>query len=159
MKYVIRTRIRKLLADTLTPVNIYLKLRDVYAGSILLESSDYHGHENSLSYLCCDPIAFYQVKEERIEMKFPDRTTSAYPVERMEQVQESLEIFLKSFQTNAIQPATAGLFGYLSFDAVRYFEDVHLTIRERTIPDILYKMYRYVIIVNHFTNELRKVMM
>ena len=61
-----------MLADTLTPVNIYLKLRDVFAGSLLLESSDYHGHENSLSFICCEPLASFQVKDEKIEMRFPD---------------------------------------------------------------------------------------
>ena len=61
MKLKLKTYTRTLLADTLTPVNIYLKLRDVYAGSILLESSDYHGHENSLSFICCDPMASFEV--------------------------------------------------------------------------------------------------
>ena len=59
--YKLRTTSKKLLADTLTPVNIYLKLRDVFACSLLLESSDYHGHENSLSFICCDPIASFEV--------------------------------------------------------------------------------------------------
>ena len=71
MKYQLQTHTKKLLADTLTPVNIYLKLRDVYAGSILLESSDYHGHENSLSFICCDPIASFQVKGNTVEKKYP----------------------------------------------------------------------------------------
>ncbi len=67
MKYKLKTYTKKLLADTITPVNIYLKLRDVYAGSILLESSDYHGHENSLSFICCDPIASFQVSDNVAE--------------------------------------------------------------------------------------------
>ena len=72
MKHKLTTFSKKLLADTLTPVNIYLKLRDVFAGSILLESSDYHGHENSLSFICCDPMASFQVKAKALEMRFPD---------------------------------------------------------------------------------------
>src|SRR5919205_1227908 len=75
MKYKISTHSKKLLADTLTPVNIYLKLRDVFAGSILLESSDYHGHENSLSYICCEPIASFEVKEKIADIHFPDGQT------------------------------------------------------------------------------------
>src|SRR4051812_16551616 len=78
MKYKLQTRYKKLLADTLTPVNIYLKLRDVFAGSILLESSDYHGHENSLSMICCDPLASFIVDGNKIEKTYPDgrQTTS-----------------------------------------------------------------------------------
>ena len=61
MKHKLKTYSKRLLADTITPVNIYLKLRDVFAGSILLESSDYHGNENSLSFICCDPLATFRV--------------------------------------------------------------------------------------------------
>ena len=68
MKYKLHTHYKKLLADTLTPVNIYLKLRDVFAGSILLESSDYHGHENSLSFICCEPIASFQIDNNQVEI-------------------------------------------------------------------------------------------
>src|SRR5690348_11747354 len=72
MKYKLTTYSKKLLADTLTPVNIYLKLRDVFAGSILLESSDYHGHENSISFICCDPIATFEVANDDATIQFPD---------------------------------------------------------------------------------------
>ena len=74
MKYKIQVRSKKLLADTLTPVNIYLKLRDVYAGSFLLESSDYHGHENSLSFICCEPMASFQLNGYDLKVKYPDGT-------------------------------------------------------------------------------------
>lgn len=72
MNFELTTSIRKLLADTLTPVNIYLKLRDVYAGSVLLESSDYHGHENSLSFIGCDPIASFTVTDQSLVLNFPN---------------------------------------------------------------------------------------
>src|SRR6185295_17920086 len=74
MTYKLGTHYKKLLADTLTPVNIYLKVRDVFAGSILLESSDYHGRENSLSLICCDPIASFEVQNDMIRLQFPDET-------------------------------------------------------------------------------------
>ena len=72
MKYKLQTHYKKLLADTLTPVNIYLKLRDVFAWSILLESSDYHGNENSLSFICCEPIASFTVQANNVSTRFPD---------------------------------------------------------------------------------------
>src|SRR5690348_5104703 len=72
MNYTLKISQRRLLSDTLTPVNIYLKLRDQFAGTILLESSDYHGHENCLSLICCDPIASFQVFNETIDVRYPD---------------------------------------------------------------------------------------
>jgi len=157
MKYKLRIEHKKLLADTLTPVNIYLKLRDQFAGTILLESSDYHGHENSLSLICCDPIAEYRVAGESVDVQFPDGTTSSQKISRRSQVMESLETFRSSFAVeatfNAKYPMT-GMFGYIAYDAVRYFEDVTITQRSVVVPDILYRVYRYVIVVDHFSNEM-----
>jgi anthranilate synthase component 1 len=156
MKYKLKTFTKKLLADTLTPVNIYLKLRDVYAGSILLESSDYHGHENSLSFICCDPIASFQVQGSTAEKRFPDGTIDHEEITKVGHVTALLEHFRNSFETEPMTSkyVNCGLFGYMAYDAIRFFEDVAITQREINIPDILYKLYRYVIIVDHFTNEL-----
>jgi anthranilate synthase component I len=157
MKYKLKTSSKKLLADTLTPVNIYLKLRDVFAGSILLESSDYHGHENSLSFICCDPIATFQVIADEVEQFFPDGKSVKNKITKIGQVTEMLEEFRSSFELDASvngKFVNNGLFGYMSYDAIRFFEDVKVDQREVLIPDVLYKLYRYVIIVDHFSNEL-----
>src|SRR5690606_8164423 len=145
------------LADTLTPVNIYLKLRDVFAGSILLESSDYHGHENSLSFICCDPIASFVVNDHVAEIQFPDGATRKEPIKAVGQVTDLLDEFKNTFQTDAtIQSKyiTCGLFGYMAYDSVVYFEDVTIDRKEKIIPEMIYKLYRYVIVVDHFSNEL-----
>lgn len=156
MKYQLKTYAKKLLADTLTPVNIYLKLRDVYAGSILLESSDYHGHENSLSFICCDPIASFQVKGSGVERRYPDGQTEKGSITKIGAVATLLEDFRNAFIADDIPSkyVNCGLFGYMAYDAIRFFEDVSITQRDQHIPDILYKLYRYVIIVDHFSNEL-----
>ncbi len=156
MEYILRTFSRKLLADTLTPVNIYLKLRDVFAGSLLLESSDYHGHENSLSFICCDPIASFTAQGSTVEQRYPDDTVVADEVTRKGQVGEMLEAFRKTIvpPPQSGKYSTCGLFGYMAYDAIRYFEDIELTLRDQTIPDVLYKLYRYVIVIDHFSNEL-----
>ena len=156
MKYKLKTFTKKLLADTLTPVNIYLKLRDVYAGSILLESSDYHGHENSLSFICCDPIASFQVQGDTAEMRFPDGGIKTEQITKVGQVTVLLEGFRSGFEIDPIASkyVNCGLFGYMAYDSIRFFEDVKITKSEENIPDILYKLYRYVIIVDHFSNEL-----
>ncbi len=159
MKYNLNTRSKKLLADTLTPVNIYLKLRDVFAGSLLLESSDYHGHENSLSFICCDPLASFQVKEEVMEMRFPDGKNVKERIAAKAQVLQKLDEFRLSFEVEETYSkySANGLFGYMAYDTVRYFEDVPINLTQANIPDILYKVYRYVIIVDHFSNELTLV--
>jgi anthranilate synthase component I len=156
MRYQLKTFSKTLLADTLTPVNIYLKLRDVYAGSILLESSDYHGHENSLSFICFDPIASFEVKENNVELRFPDGATDRKPITRTGEVTELLEEFRNNFKTEEVSSrfVNSGLFGYIAYDAVRFFEDVKIDRTQVLIPDILYKLYRYVIVVDHFSNEL-----
>ena len=156
MRYKLKTFTKKLLADTLTPVNIYLKLRDVYAGSILLESSDYHGHENSLSFICCDPIASFQVQGTTAEKRYPDGTIEKEEITKVGNVTSLLEGFRKVFETEPVTSkyVNCGLFGYMAYDSIRFFEDVQITKKEENIPDILYKLYRYVIIVDHFSNEL-----
>ncbi len=149
---------RTLLADTLTPVGIYLQLRDKFAGSILLESSDYHGHENSLSYICCDPISSFEVKNKQIEIVDPNGTKHTKSIKDRSDVLSALQQFVFKFQPELegdfgkINPH--GVYGYISYDAVQYFEDIELENPEDTIPEIRYHLYRYVIAVDHFSNEL-----
>jgi anthranilate synthase component I len=157
MKYQLTTYSKMLLADTLTPVNIYLKLRDVFAASVLLESSDYHGHENSLSFICCDPIASFVASNDEIEISYPDGATLKEKVEQVGQVPQMLEAFRNSFVPDPrihSKYVNCGLFGYIAYDGVQYFEDVTISKTEKVIPDIIYKLYRYVIVVDHFSNEL-----
>lgn len=157
MKVELNVFTKKLLADTLTPVNIYLKLRDVFAGSILLESSDYHGHENSLSLICCAPMASFEVSNDQIKITWPDGQTEVDAITERTQVLTALEKFRSAFsirQTGTKAIPGNGLFGYMAYDAVRYFEDVTITQREVLVPDMVYKLYRYVIVVDHFSNEL-----
>ncbi len=145
-----------MLADTLTPVNIYLKLRDVYAGSFLLESSDYHGHENSLSFICCDPIASFQVKGYDLKVQYPDGIVREVQIPEGNKVIEELDAFRNSFEVEEVESKyiSGGLFGYMAYDAVRYFEDVKIQTSDSQIPDVLYKVFRYVIVIDHFSNEL-----
>jgi anthranilate synthase component I len=157
MKYKIITKSKKLLADTLTPVNIYLKLRDVFSGSILLESSDYHGNENSLSYICCEPIASFQVTGKKIQTAFPDGSHRVELLSQRGELLERLEDFARSFEMSDAPIAKyvhGGLFGYMSYDAVAYFEDLDFKASEQRIPEMIYKLYKYVIVVDHFSNDL-----
>lgn len=148
---------KKLLADTTTPVSIYLRLRDVFPNSLLLESSDYHSRENSMSYVCCDPIAGILIQKGELIKNYPDGTT-----EKLQNfdLTEEVSAFRKSFESNAdtsLKFIADGLFGYFTHEAVEYFEDIKLKkeeLNEREIPTFQYHVYRYIIAIDHFKNEL-----
>jgi anthranilate synthase component 1 len=166
--HILHQSYKKLYADTYTPVSIYLKLRDKFAHSILLESSDYHTKLNRFSYICCQPIAFFKVADKQISYQFPDSTSIKIAITQKTQVIDELEKFTKSFsvqiiktqdenQNEPINFATNGLFGYVSYDAVQYFEEI--TFRENKptenqIPEIFYQVFRYVMVIDHFKDEL-----
>lgn len=159
MKLKLKTNYKQLLADTVTPVSIYLKLRDKFANSILLESSDYHGNENSFSYICFHPIARFEVKNNTIFTQYPKIKPESIVINTPKQVVNALDSFAKSFEVeeNPFNFINNGLFGYMAYDAVKYFEDVEIKDFEsdsRKIPTIIYQVYQYVIAINHFNNEL-----
>ena len=81
MTYRFNTNHRQLLADTLTPVSIYLRLRARFAHSIMLESSDYLGNENSLSFICCQPIASFKADNNGIYKVFPGGVEETLPTD------------------------------------------------------------------------------
>ncbi|MCB0451203.1 MAG: anthranilate synthase component I family protein, partial [Confluentibacter sp.] len=95
------THYKKILADTITPVSIYLKLRDKYPNSILLESSDYHANDNSFSYICFNPIATIKVENEIIYHSFPDGSETAEPITKLTDVAEEINQFTKRFKVNS----------------------------------------------------------
>ncbi len=124
---------------------------------MLLESSDYHGSDNSVSYICCQPIASIEVANGTIKLHYPDGTSNQKAATR-ESVIPTLIEFAQSFEleTTNHKFASNGLFGYLGYDAVQYFEDVSLQ-NDNTdfaIPEIIYRVYRYVIAIDHFKNEM-----
>ena len=162
MNYKLNTTSKKLLADTYTPVSIYLKLRDKFPNSILLESSDYHGNENSFSFICCKPIAGIKVENEVITFNYPDGKTANRNIDESISVPNEIKIFADCFETTGDITKTKnffnnGLFGYIAFDAVRYFEDVKIESvkkESKKIPDIIYNIYQYVIAIDHFKDEV-----
>src|SRR5690554_65205 len=152
------THYKKILADTLTPVSIYLKIRDKFPNSILLESSDYHANDNSFSYICCNPIASIKVINNKIIQTFPDGTVFKNNINKNTQVPQVIHKFSKRFKVQTEENfkfINNGIFGYLAYDAVRYFEDIEITKKEGhlCIPDIYYAVYQNIIAIDHFKNE------
>lgn len=157
MTYQLNTYHKRILADTITPVSVYLKIRDRFPNSILLESSDYHANDNSFSYICCNPIASIKVENEIVVERFPDGTFKETNIENGIDVVEIIDAFSKKFkaENNGFKFINNGLFGYMAYDAVRYYEDISVSKKDNSlsIPDIYYAVYQNIIAINHFKNE------
>lgn len=157
MAYELKTYYKKILADTITPVSVYLKIRDKFPNSILLESSDYRANDNTFSYICSNPIASIKVKDEKITLLFPDKSVEEIAVNGKNDVVDIIHDFSQKFKTesNGFKFINNGLFGYMSYDAVRYFEDISISKKDGAldIPDIYYAVYQNIIAINHFKNE------
>jgi anthranilate synthase component 1 len=155
--YKFKTTFKKILADTITPVSVYLKIRDKFANSLLLESSDYHANDNSFSYVCCSPIASIKIVNETIYKTFPDGTSNEMAIDENSNIPKIIEEFASQFKSenNDFKFINNGLFGYISYDAVRYFENIEINKKDSDlqIPDIQYAVYQNIIAINHFKNE------
>jgi anthranilate synthase component 1 len=136
---------------------VYLKIRDKFANSLLLESSDYHANDNSFSYICCNPIASIKIENETIYKTFPDGTSNEIAIDKNSNIPKTIEEFANLFQSenNDFKFIYNGLFGYISYDAVRYFENIEINKKDTDlqIPDIYYAIYQNIIAINHFKNE------
>ena len=158
MTFKLNTHYKKIIADTITPVSVYLKIRDKYPNSILLESSDYHANDNSFSYICCNPIASIAIIDEKIIQTFPDGRTIQNAIDKETNIPQVLDNFAKLFEVKedtSFKFINNGLFGYIGYDAVRYFEDIKIAKKEGdlNIPDIYYAAYQNIIAINHFKND------
>lgn len=156
--YKLNTHYKKILADTITPVSIYLKIRDKYPNSILLESSDYHANDNSFSYICSNPIASIKVENNIIIQTFPDGNIETLEINKTTNVANEIHHFTQRFNVDSDKQfkfINNGIFGYTAYDAVKYFEDITISKKENSlkIPDIYYAVYQNIIAINHFKNE------
>lgn len=155
--YIINTTCKKRLADTTTPVSIYLRLRDVFPNTLLLESSDYHSRENSVSYVCAEPVAGILLQKGVLSTYFPDGKKE----DKTEFVlTEEIDAFKALFTPHKLEDKryiSSGLFGYFTWNAVQHFEDIKFSStspEEEDIPLMQYHIYRYIIAIDHFRNEV-----
>lgn len=156
------THSRKILADLYTPVGVYMRLRDIYPQSVLMESSDYHGHDNSRSFIGIRPIASFSVAHEAITSRLPDGTVATTIVgpNAKQAIADAMNGFLKRFHVEGEGCDFYGVYGYTAFNAVRYFEDIPVkdtTMKRNDAPDILYTLYRDIIVFDHFNNTLQLI--
>ena len=157
----IRTTYKKMLSDVYTPVGIYLRLRDRFRDTILLESADYSAADNSFSFIGVNAIAGIEITNYRnIEFKYPAQKPQQQELQQVQDVPSIVWNFMQQFEVEepgdkAVKIAQ-GLFGYSSYDAVQFFETITLQSQQTTpaIPLMRYRLYQYVIAINHFKDEM-----
>lgn len=161
-KIEINTTSRKMLADVYTPVGIYLRLRDRFRDTILLESTDHHSSENSWSFICINAIGGIEINsKESIEFKLPGQKPERIALKNANEIPQLLWGFMQKFDIqkseNKESKFAQGLFGYTTYDAVQFFDTVSLATQSSepaAIPLMRYRLYQYVIAINHFKDEL-----
>ena len=148
---------RTILADLYTPVGVYMHLRDIYPQSALMESSDYHDANNSRSFIGIHPIASVAIAHGESILTFPDGSIERHIVNKEYRSDNAINDFLKRFKITGEKSDICGLYGYTSFNAVRYFEDIAVkdeTMEKNDAPDMYYILYRDIIVFDHFNNKL-----
>ena len=165
-KIEIETVFKKLLADVYTPVGIYLRLRDRFRDTILLESTDFHAGENSYSFIGINAIAGIEISNSSsLEYKLPAQKAEKVLINSSTNVPELLWEFMQYFEIKEGVPGPVktaqGLFGYTAYDAVQFFDSIPLSKKEKEsqqervdIPLMRYRLYQYIIIIDHFKDEL-----
>lgn len=145
------------LADLITPVQLYLKLRDIYPNALLLESSDYHSKTDANSFICLNPIATFKVTNGLVNEIYANGENKEYALNGQD-LTEKFKAFTSQFKIeNADDLVINGLFGYVAWDAIPHFETVQFSAKgnEATIPEFCYSFYQNIIVFNHFHNEIQ----
>lgn len=163
------TQTRTILADLYTPVGVYMRLRDIYPQSALMESSDYHGTENSRSFIGVHPIASIAVGHGVVTSTYPDgrveeKELPAFGEGKGEKcklaISKAFNDFIQAFHVEGEGSECCGLYGFTTFNAVRYFENIPVldtTMEKNDAPDIYYIMYKNIIVFDHFNNTMQLI--
>ena len=154
------TTSKTILADLYTPVGVYMRLRDLYPQSALMESSDYHEKDNSRSFIGIEPMASAAIGHGMATFTNPDGTTLQHEVNKDYRSDKAIHELIDRIHVEGDDAKLCGLFGYTSFNAVRYFEDINVkdeTQAKNDAPDLLYILYKVVIVFDHFNNTIKLV--
>ena len=157
MKYNYTTHTKTILGDLHTPVSIYLKVRDQFPQSALLESSDYHSNENSTSYIGLCPMAHIDINRGECIESFPDNSKNLMNLSNTFSISDALNDFISHFNIEGDLASQCGFFGYTTFNCVKYTHDISIkeSKEERNdAPDLRYILYKYLLVFNHFKDEI-----
>ena len=155
-----QTTSRTILADLHTPVGVYMRLRDRYPQSVLMESSDYHDSNNSRSFIGLNPIASVAIGHGMATINHPDGSTIQHVVDKSYTADKVIHELIDRLVVSGDDASLYGLFGYTSFNAVRYFEGIDVKDEEQEkndAPDLYYILYREIIVFDHHNNLLKVV--
>lgn len=151
---------RTILADLYTPVGVYMHLRDIYPQSALMESSDYHDSNNSRSFIGIHPFGSVSISHGNAILSYPDHSTKSTPLSNDYTCAQAINEFLGNIKVEGEGSQYCGLYGYTSFNAVRYFENIAVkdsTMEKNDAPDMLYILFKDIIVFDHFNNLLTMV--
>ena len=154
------TTSKTILADLYTPVGVYMRLRDLYPQSALMESSDYHDQSNSRSFIGINPMASVAIGHGTASIAFPDGTTERHEINKTYGTADAMHALIDRIEVTGDDVSACGLYGYTSFNAVRYFEDIAVkdeTQEKNDAPDMLYILYKVVIVFDHHNSQLKIV--
>lgn len=157
MSYAYTTNCNKVMGDLHTPVSLYLKVRDAFPQSALLESSDYHANENSTSYIGLKPIACIDINRGECIESYPDGRTVNTRISEEVTISAALSSFISNFRIQGDNASLTGLFGYTTFNCVKYTEGINIkesTEERNDAPDMRYILYKYLMVFNHQSDEL-----
>ncbi len=151
MKYTTKTLYKP--ADTLTPVSVYLRLRDQFPESLLLESSDYNSNKNSFSFIVADNLEKFSLQQG--ELTVNDKVKRLKPTDN---VKTELKNFMRQIVVEQSEDTKQfnGLYGFTGFEAVQYFDTFNFEPKPKKddIPDMNYGFYRFIVAINHFNDDV-----
>jgi anthranilate synthase component 1 len=157
-KMKIHTEVTQLLADTYTPVGIYLRLRDRFRDTVLLESTDSHASENSYSFIAVNAIGGIEISSmNEIEYKYPNQEPIRETIQDVQAAPDRLWAYMQEYSfTSSTKEArfSQGLYGYTAYDAIPFFDTIEFKEGSPIIPLMRYRLYQYVLAFNHFKDEL-----
>ena len=144
-------------ADSFTPVALYLRLRDQFPHTFLLESSDYHSRKNSYSYIGVQSIIDVRATNDQLLTNIEGQT-STRQFDQLSEVLPEVQSFIHQFSADDVVPQSefeeSPFFGATGFDGVQYFEDIKFKSPDHPIPFLRYHFYRFVLVFDHFKDEL-----
>ena len=147
---------KKIFADTITPVEVYLKIRDIYPNSLLLENSDYMLANNNYSFICFNQIGYIKIKNNEITFSYPGEAVASKQLSKNEKVSDVIHQYLDRFETSKsdFKFLNNGLFGFMSHESVKYFDSINIENKDDfDIPDIYYGLYQNIIAISQYNHE------
>jgi anthranilate synthase component 1 len=150
---------KQTLADTVTPVGLYLRLRDRYPEAVLLEGADNAEGKNGSSFIGIQPQAEIVIDRHTVHYSTVTGENGSAPLGDVA-VLDWLEGFRNMFDFGSTEAATGlGLIGYMGYDAIQLFEPAAFQQQKPAgeLPLLRFRLYRYLLVFNYLKHSLELV--